>query len=86
VPSETEGILQIVYIPFDGVLKKDDELKEEVEQDLKWLCEAIKNLANEGIGAKTKLGWGKFKIEEKSFCVKGHEIFQICEGWEKCQN
>jgi CRISPR-associated protein Cmr2 len=85
VPSETEGILQIVYIPFDGVLKKDNELKEEVKQDLKWLCEAIKNLADEGIGAKTKLGWGRFEIEEKYFCLKEHEIFQICEGWEKCQ-
>jgi len=85
VPKNTEGILQIVYIPLDGVLKRDDELKEEVKQDLKWLCEAIKNLAKEGIGAKTKLGWGKFKIEEKCFCVKEHEIFQICEGWEKCK-
>ena len=85
VPSKTEGILQIVYIPFDGVLKKDDELKEEVKKDLEWLCEAIKNLEDEGIGAKTKLGWGKFEIEEKSFCVKENEIFQICEGWEKCQ-
>jgi len=84
VPSKTEGILQIVYIPFDGVLKKDDELKEEVEQDLKWLCEAIENLKDEGIGAKTKLGWGKFEIKEKCFCLKENEIFQICEGWEKC--
>ena len=84
VPSGTEGILQIVYIPFDGVLKKDDELKKEVEQDLKWLCEAIKNLKDEGIGAKTKLGWGRFKIKEKCFCLKENEIFQICEGWEKC--
>jgi CRISPR-associated protein Cmr2 len=70
VPSETEGILQIVYIPFDGVLKKDDELKEEVKQDLEWLCEAIKNLADEGIGAKTKLGWGRFKIVENTFLFK----------------
>jgi CRISPR-associated protein Cmr2 len=70
VPSGTEGILQIVYIPFDGVLKKDDELKEEVEQDLEWLCEAIENLKDEGIGAKTKLGWGKFEIKEKCFLCK----------------
>ncbi|MBX0312199.1 MAG: CRISPR-associated protein [Sulfurihydrogenibium sp.] len=84
VPSGTEGILQIVYIPFDGVLKKDDELKEEVKQDLKWLYKAIKNLEDEGIGAKTKLGWGRFKIKEKCFCLKENEIFQICEGWEKC--
>jgi CRISPR-associated protein Cmr2 len=84
VPSKTKGILQIVYIPFDGVLKKDDELKEEVEQDLKWLCEAIENLADEGIGAKTKLGWGKFEKKKNVFCAKENEIFQICEGWEKC--
>jgi CRISPR-associated protein Cmr2 len=70
VPSKTEGILQIVYIPFDGVLKKDDELKKEVKQDLKWLYKAIKNLEDEGIGAKTKLGWGRFEIKEKSFLCK----------------
>lgn len=55
VPKDTEGILQIVYIPFDGVLKKDKDLKEEVEQDLKYLCQAIKTLADEGIGAKKSL-------------------------------
>ena len=69
VPSGTEGILQIVYIPFDGVLKRDNELKEEVEKDLDWLCKAIKNLANEGIGAKTKLGWGRFKTEKIFYCI-----------------
>jgi CRISPR-associated protein Cmr2 len=69
VPKDTEGILQIVYIPFDGVLKEDKDLKEEVEQDLKWLCKAIKNLANEGIGAKTKLGWGRFEMFEGIYCI-----------------
>jgi len=85
VPKDTEGILQIVYIPFDGVLKKDKDLKEEVEQDLKYLCQAIQTLADEGIGAKTKLGWGRFELEKKYFCVKGDERFQVCEEWEKCQ-
>jgi len=85
VPSETEGILQIVYIPFDGVLKENDVIKKEVEKDLENLLLAIKKVSQDGIGAKTKLGWGRFEIEEKSFCVKEHEIFQICEGWEKCQ-
>jgi len=84
VPSETEGILQIVYIPFDGVLKKDDELKEEVKQDLKWLCEAIKNLAHEGIGAKTKLSWGSFKMLEKIYCMNSNELFNLT-GFERCQ-
>jgi len=84
VPKDTEGILQIVYIPFDGVLKEDKDLKEEVEQDLKWLCEAIENLANEGIGAKTKLGWGRFKMLKKIYCIDPNEHFDVT-GWERCQ-
>jgi len=83
VPKDTEGILQIVYIPFDGVLKKDDELKEEVKQDLEWLCKAIEGLADEGIGAKTKLGWGRFEINEKYLCIKDNTNFQV-QGWKRC--
>jgi len=64
VPRDTEGFLQIVYIPFDGALKKIDDLKEEVEQDLKCLCKAKEMLSNEGIGAKTKLGLGRFEIKK----------------------
>jgi len=85
VPKNTEGILQIVYIPFDGVLKQDDILKEEVKRDLNYLCKAINILSTAGIGAKTKLGWGMFKLEKKYFCVKDNEIFDVCEEWEKCQ-
>jgi len=84
VPKDTEGILQIVYIPFDGVLKKDKDLKEEVEQDLKYLCQAIKTLADEGIGAKTKLGWGRFEMLEGIYCINSEEHFDV-KGWERCQ-
>jgi len=69
VPAETEGIFQIVYIPYDRILTKDEELKEEVEQDLEMLCEAIEKLAEVGVGAKTKLGWGKFEIEDIRVCT-----------------
>ena len=62
VPKDTEGILQIVYIPFDGILKKNEELKKEVEQDLEFLCNCIEKVADLGIGAKTKLGWGTFEF------------------------
>jgi CRISPR-associated protein Cmr2 len=84
VPKDTEGILQIVYIPFDGVLKKDKDLKEEVEQDLKYLCQAIKTLADEGIGAKKKLGWGRFEMLEGIYCINSEEHFDV-KGWERCQ-
>jgi len=84
VPKDTEGILQIVYIPFDWVLKKDKDLKEEVEQDLKYLCQAIQTIADEGIGAKTKLGWGSFKMLEKIYCMNSNELFNLT-GFERCQ-
>jgi len=70
VPKETEGILQMIYIPYDGILKKDEELKKEVEQDLEILCEAINKLADLGVGAKTKLGWGRFEMKEKYYLTE----------------
>ena len=89
VPEGTDGILQIVYLPYDGILKSAEELKEEVEFDLKNLCKAVEKLANTGIGAKTKLGWERFSLEAKKcfpnfkFNDKDKENFQ--EGidvWE----
>ncbi len=83
VPKDTEGIFQLIYIPFDGVLKEDNKLEQEVNQDLKNLCEAIKILSDKGIGAKTKLGWGRFENKEKKICL--NTKLTICERWEICQ-
>ena len=85
VPKDTDGILQIVYIPFDGILKSDDELKSEVKQDLGILCKAIEKLSDEGIGAKTKLGWGRFELNEKIYCINSEENIDIME-WKKCHS
>jgi CRISPR-associated protein Cmr2 len=68
VPKSSYGELQIVYIPFDRILKKDEEIKKEAENDLKFLQKCIDKVAQNGVGAKTKLGWGKFEIEKKE-CV-----------------
>jgi len=62
VPAETEGIFQLIYIPFDAVLKSDEDVKDEAQKDLENIIEALKQLSEKGIGAKTKLGWGKFEI------------------------
>ena len=90
VPKDTEGVLQIVYIPFDGILKTNDELKIEAEHDLKILCKAIEKLADEGIGAKTKLGWGRFEArkENKICCCNfgvEKEFIEELKEWELCQ-
>lgn len=75
VPKGAEGIFQLVYIPFDGILKPESELKKEVEEDLNNLITAIKKLQDLGIGAKTKLGWGRFSIKDSGFpcCIINFE-------------
>ena len=65
VPGGTEGILQIVYIPFDGVLLKCEDLKTQVENDIEFLTKAIEKATDIGIGAKGKLGWGRFELISK---------------------
>ncbi|ACV24114.1 hypothetical protein [Methanocaldococcus fervens] len=87
VPKGSEGILQIVYVPFDGILKKNDELRKEVKKDLEFLCNCIEKVADLGVGAKTKLGWGTFKIKEKIYCLNGNIKIENgeLEGWRGCQ-
>ena len=69
VPRGAKGKLQMVYIPFDAVLEEDNKVLELVDADLDNIKNALDLLQSEGIGAKTKLGWGQFKINnlEKSF-------------------
>ncbi|MBK3331984.1 CRISPR-associated protein [Persephonella atlantica] len=62
VPAKTEGIFQLIYIPFDAVLKSDEKIREEAKEDLANIIKALSILSNKGIGAKTKLGWGRFEI------------------------
>jgi CRISPR-associated protein Cmr2 len=64
VPEDTEGTLQIVYIPYDAVLMKEKEIKNEVKTDIEFLIRCIERVSKNGIGAKTKLGWGRFRIEK----------------------
>jgi CRISPR-associated protein Cmr2 len=86
VPEGTEGLLQIIYIPFDAVLKENDVIKKEAGQDLENLLLAIEKVSQKGIGAKTKLGWGTFELidREKYYCPNG-DIGIKKDGWERCQ-
>ena len=80
VPKGETGILQIVNIPFDGILMTDVDLKKQVSEDLKFLIQAIEKTAENGIGAKTKLGWGQFTLEEKKAICNRTEV-NVPEGW-----
>ena len=63
VPKESKAELKIVYIPFDGINQENNNIKEEAKQDLEFLAKCIKKVSQNGIGAKTKLGWGRFKMD-----------------------
>lgn len=74
VPEGDGGILQIIYVPFDGILKPDNKLQKETEKDLVFLASCIEKVANSGVGAKTKLGWGTFEILDKKIFLKGENF------------
>lgn len=74
VPSVSKGILQIVYIPYDSITVPIEELKKQVQKDCNFLKELVKMVLEEiGIGAKTKLGWGRATIKEKRSCFANME-------------
>lgn len=81
VPEGTAGRLQIIYIPHDALLTENQVLKEQVTRDLSFLCKTIEKAADQGIGAKTKLGWGRFKLVKK-YCICNKDF--TAEGWDKC--
>ena len=69
VPKGSEGIFQLIYIPFDGILENDNKIKKQANQDLEFLKKCIKKAFSNGIGAKTKLGWGRADIKDKDIQV-----------------
>ncbi|MDI3541068.1 MAG: CRISPR-associated protein Cmr2, partial [Thermosediminibacterales bacterium] len=65
---------QLVYIPYDSVMMARKEVKQQMKDDCKLLKELIRAvLEQNGIGAKTKLGWGTAQITQglKSFSNMG---------------
>ena len=66
VPQGTEGIFQFIYIPYDAVMLPFKELKDQVNNDYEIIKTLIQySFEEEGIGAKSKYGWGKACIVEK---------------------
>ncbi|WP_456408637.1 RAMP superfamily CRISPR-associated protein [Caldithrix abyssi] len=81
VPAGTTGTLQMVYIPFDGVLMNNSELWQQIEADLQLLTQALEKATNIGIGAKAKLGWGRFELVQKTIQCNATDV-KIPEEWK----
>ncbi|PTQ57290.1 MAG: DUF324 domain containing Cmr2-like protein [Candidatus Carbobacillus altaicus] len=61
VPSETPGVLRILYAPFPGQVEKDNI---EPLDTLAWLFQSIEALLTVyGFSAKRSTGWGRAKID-----------------------
>ena len=63
-------------------MKADKEIKKEAQEDLENIINALKILSEKGIGAKTKLGWGRFEFVYNKICLNSD--LKIPEGWDKC--
>jgi CRISPR-associated protein Cmr2 len=85
VPKDTEGTLQIVYIPYDAILREKGEIKNEVEADIEFLIRCIEKVSENGIGAKLKLGWGKFEFKKRSYCLSQEINGLSLNNWENCE-
>lgn len=87
VPKDAETVLQIVYVPFDGVMTKNSDLEEQVKNDLEFLFMCIERVSEKGIGAKTKLGWGRFEINKENsvYCINRQIKNMQVEGWKECE-
>lgn len=82
VPTGSRGILQIVYIPFDLSTNKD-----EIESDINYLISAIEILSEKGIGAKTKLGWGSYKLMHRYYYITNQNGIHIQnKEWKDVKN
>ena len=86
VPKDSKGTLQIVYIPYDAVLTKDEDVKNQVEADIEFLTKCIEKASEIGIGAKEKLGWGRFEFvkenERELKKITCNRDVDIPKGWE----
>jgi RAMP superfamily. len=79
VPKDTKGYIQLIYIPFDAVLCSDEEIKNQSKEDFEFIKELInKALTDYGVGAKTKLGWGRAELLDEIKCFSNME--GVCEN------
>ena len=74
VPADADGIFSLLYVPFDLMGKPVEKIKEEVKEDLKLICRAIKELMlTYGFSAKKSSGFGI--VKDKIDLVDGRDWF-----------
>ena len=80
VPEGTEGILRILYYPFDLVAKGEfEKIEGEMREDIEFLSEAMKKMFYEtGFSAKKSSGFGVIeKVENGNITVNGYNDSKV---------
>ena len=68
VPKDTKGDLYLLYIPFDKIGENEDKIKDEIEEDLLIICNAVRALLTiYGMSAKRTSGYGAAEIGRIEF-------------------
>ncbi len=74
VPEGTSGYFTLLYIPFDLAGKDLAEIKQQVSDDLKIVCEGIEAMLTiYGFGAKTSSGFGLAEDDITDVCIKASQ-------------
>jgi len=87
-PCGTKGTFTLLYVPFDLLGKKEDALKKEVKEDLKLVCDSLKEMMlTYGFSAKKSSGFGiaKDKLENGNLIIKGSILPDIQSGLKAFQ-
>ena len=71
VPKDTKGDLYLLYMPFDKIFDNENEIKNEIEEDLLIICNAVRALLTiYGMSAKRTSGYGAAEIGRIEFRSK----------------
>jgi len=64
VPKDETITGRLIWFPFDLMAKGEfSKIESEWEKDKEIIKKAFERLSEKGVGAKTKDGWGRFKLE-----------------------
>lgn len=59
VPKGASGLFSLMYVPFDLIVKGDEEIREQVAKDIQLIAKGLNAMFRDyGFGAKTSSGYG----------------------------
>ena len=71
IPKGTRGIFQLIYIPYDDILTKRTNLEKEINYDIEFIEDILRDVLEYAGMVQNKLGWGRGNIDKNGIkCFK----------------